>query len=233
MSPHDIAALLPPIFRLVTSTQIAALWSNYGYIHRLHVSSADTRSTLVLKSIHPPSHLDTSESNTRKLLSYAVERWFYAHLAALLPPSVKLATLYPVRADSEHVLLLEDLATAYPFPARGSLGSEATRCVLRWLGGFHGTFYRVHRRGDPTGNLPLVPPPLEWQETALAARVSEGVWRRGTYWYLETRREELEETDKEMHGFIMPWVEKVSRSVTVPSLSLRSTVLKGQRYRHS
>lgn len=225
LTNKTISSLLPPDLQLVSSTQTASLWSNYGYIYRLEVSSSDKRRdsrdhprTLILKSIHPPSSLENassshseSESNIRKLLSYAVERWFYAHLSPVLSskPGVKLARSYPLRADSEHTLLLEDLSVEFPFPAAGSLGREGTECVLRWLGGFHRTFYRVHQTNKEEGRLVLVPPPLEWVKSK-ARREVKGVWKRGTYWYLDTRREELEDmVEDEEYEWLTPWVEKV------------------------
>lgn len=86
---------LPPSFRVVSTTKIASLWSNYGYIHRLTLSSEP--SSLILKSIHPPTLDHPDESHLRKLLSYDIERWFYRHLATRLPSTVKLAKSYPPR----------------------------------------------------------------------------------------------------------------------------------------
>ncbi|KIP07804.1 hypothetical protein PHLGIDRAFT_406193 [Phlebiopsis gigantea 11061_1 CR5-6] len=194
----------PPIFEVTSTTRLASLWSNYGHIDRLHLAAAPH--TLILKSVRPPAVAHPDESHVRKLLSYAVERWFYRTLAARLPPAVKTAQAYPPPRDADHSLLLEDLATAYAHPASGSLARDAARCVLRWLAGFHGAFYRIHTRG---GVLPLVPPPLEWQEGA----ADEGVWRRGTYWYLDTRREELAQTEEAEYGWLLPWVEQVNDAV--------------------
>ncbi|GJE96415.1 hypothetical protein PsYK624_126120 [Phanerochaete sordida] len=198
--------LLPHEHKLTSSQQIASLWSNYGYIHRLHLSSEPH--TLILKSIHPPALSHPDESHLRKLLSYDVERWFYRHLCATLPPSVKIAKEYPLQSDAEHSLLLEDLSTEFPHPASGSLDKGATACVLNWLAGFHGAFFRVHTR-EGAEKLPLVPPPTRWSEGSGAA----GVWERGTYWYLDTRREELEQTDADEHSWLMPWVEKVNDAI--------------------
>lgn len=224
LTNESISSLLPPELNLISSTKIASLWSNYGYIYRLYVSSQlQTRSnkppntsTLILKSIHPPTSLEksyqTSESNTRKLLSYAIERWFYAHLFTRLPPSVKIAQSYVPRSDAEHTLLLEDLNVEFPFPARGSLGKEGAECVIRWLGGFHRAFYRLHLGSD---KVPVVPPPLEWvkgQQSSgnKSTDTIEGVWKRGTYWYLDTRREELKEMlENGEYDWFVPWVEKV------------------------
>ena len=207
-----IQELLPPKFVLLLYTQIASLWSNYGHIYRVHVKSTDSSApkVFILKSIHPPQLPNPSESHIRKLLSYEVERWFYHHYAARLPATVKVAKAYISTADSDGNLLLEDLSADYAFPARGSLGKDATTCVLRWLAGFHATFFRVHR----DERVSLVPSPSSWKNEQV-----EGVWRRGVYWYLETRREELEEMDADDHAWLLPWIEKVSKLSTVSSFA--------------
>lgn len=204
--PRPALPPLPPPFHATSTDQIASLWSNYGYIHRIHLSAPPH--TLILKSIHPPALAHPDESHLRKLLSYDVERWFYRRLAARLPAAVKVARAYPLQSDAEHSLLLEDLSTEFPYPARGSLGTDATVCVLHWLAGFHGAFFRTHREG---GGEPLktVAPPLKWKE----ADGTEGVWERGTYWYLDTRREELAQTDEEDYNWLLPWVERVCCAV--------------------
>lgn len=202
MPSHTLPAL-PPGFQLIQSTQLASLWSNYGYIYRLQLSSVPT--SLVLKSIHPPVLNHPSESHVRKMLSYEVERWFYLHLVSQLPPHVKVAHVYALPEDQQHNLLLEDLSVEFPYPAFGSLDRDATVCVLSWLAGFHGTFFRIHHRGK---TLPIVPPPNTWKEGA----TTDGIWQRGTYYYLDTRREELAETDEEEYAWLFPWIEKVNRS---------------------
>lgn len=197
---------LPTGFKLISFVQIASLWSSYGHIYRLKLS-AEPKS-LILKSIHPPALDHPSESHKRKLLSYDVERWFYLHIASRLPPHVKVAHSYPLPEDQEHNLLLEDLTGDFPYPASGSLDREATMCVLNWLAGFHGTYFRVPHHGKKA--LPTVPPPNACIEPA-----GNGIWQRGTYYYLETRREELEETDQELYSWLLPWMEKVSRTLAV------------------
>jgi hypothetical protein len=217
-----LAGLLPLELRLASSNQIASLWSSYGHIHRLHVAPANDDSadaypkTLILKSIHPPSLRGTAdESHLRKLLSYEVERFFYANLASRLPAQVKVAKVYPLNPAASSTsggdLLLEDLSPGYPHPARGSLGLEATQCVLRWLAGFHAAFWNIHL--DANAPLNLVPPPLQVQRGATTKQLEEiglGVWQQGTYWYLDTRRDEMASVDEDGdEGWLVPWAEKV------------------------
>ncbi|KAJ3530385.1 hypothetical protein NM688_g7717 [Phlebia brevispora] len=141
------------------------------------------------------------------MLSYDVERWFYHHLADRLPSHVKLARAYPLPEDQEHNLLLEDLSVDFPFPASGSLGKDATLCVLDWLAGFHGTYFGIHNRDKKL--LSLIPPPSSWSEGA----TTSGIWQRGTYYYLDTRKEELDKVDEEEYAWLLPWVEKVNDAI--------------------
>ncbi|CAG8720632.1 14092_t:CDS:2 [Acaulospora colombiana] len=78
--------------------------------------------------------------------------------------------------------------------------------VLNWLANFHGTFWGFHRN---TGiQKYLVPPPLEYQ----GGQVS-GIWSQGTYWYLDTRREEHQSVDEDEYGWLLKWTDKVDRSM--------------------
>jgi hypothetical protein len=230
-SSHDsLAAILPAGLKLTSSSTIASLWSSYGHIYRLSISPADHKGledafdpvpdTLILKSIHPPAlGGDADESHLRKLLSYEVERFFYQNLSLRLPPHVKVAKSYPLNpaatSSSGGDLLLEDLTPSFPHPARGSLGFEATRCVLRWLAGFHATFWNVHLTGTVDASpLHLVLPPLQvpsGANTKQLEQIGRGVWQQGTYWYLDTRREEMASVDESGEDrWLIPWVEKVS-----------------------
>lgn len=229
-SGDPLAAILPPDLKLTSTSKIASLWSSYGHIYRLSISPVDRKqsegvlhqipSTLILKSIHPPAfRSDADESHLRKLLSYEVERFFYKDLSSRLPPRVKVAKSYPVNpatiSSSGGDLLLEDLTPAFPHPARGSLGLEPTRCVLRWLAGFHATFWNIHLTGDADAPpLHLVVPPSQVPSGADKKQLEQigcGVWQQGTYWYLDTRREEMASVDESGDDrWVIPWAEKVS-----------------------
>ncbi|KAJ3475985.1 hypothetical protein NLI96_g11467 [Meripilus lineatus] len=207
LSEEDINAILPEEFNLTSSKTIATLWSNYGRIYRLKLSN-DAPKTLILKSIHPPatSLADSDESHLRKLLSYEVEKWFYHHLASRLPSSVKVARSYAARGNDDGNLILEDLEVDFPSPAYGSLGNEAMECVLTWLAVFHATFFRFHR----VGSWNFTPSPNEFRKFIVTGRTVRGVWQRGTYWYLETRRDELGDTNDPEYAWLKPWIEKAS-----------------------
>ena len=195
---------------------VASLWANYGKIRRLHLrapsdSSSETPipRTLILKTISPPPIRHSSdEGHKRKVLSYGVEKWFYEHLASRLAAqsdSIKVARCFvPMTSDPNDPLelLLEDLSPKYPVASYGSCDASETRCVLRWLAGFHATFWGIHQRKDE--GIPLVPPPA----LVVDNTVQSGIWEQGTYWYLDTRREELEEVG-DKYNWLLRWTEKV------------------------
>jgi hypothetical protein len=223
-----VEKLIPPDLTLLSSSSIAALWSSYGHIYRISTISKEkdekTPRLLVLKHIHPPRTTHASLSHSRKLTSYAVERYFYTELAPRLPPTVAVARAYPTAAPG--ILLLDDLSTDFPRPARGSLGAEDTRSVLRWLAGFHATFWGV--KGT-------VPPPVAGQVAEVGAE-SRGVWEQGTYYYLDTRREEMADVDAEGDmNWIVPWADRVCSVLSrncgnnfTSSAAYRSTMLLQQ-----
>lgn len=185
-----LRAVLPPDLDVRSHTLLASLWSNYGHIYRLTLGGAP--STLILKLIQPPPvSASASESHLRKLLSYRVERYFYAHLSAQLPPSLaRVARCYPVAAPS--ALLIEDLSPAFP----ASHSSSDPHIVLHWLANFHATFWGT----DP----PLISP-------SPAATAADGVWPNGGYWYLATRRSEFAAiSDDESNAYLVPFAERVS-----------------------
>lgn len=198
-----------------STTRIATLWSNYGSIERvalqkgsgLRKGSNASSYFVIVKTVTPPrvSDDEADEGHLRKLLSYEVERWFYHHLSNRLPTEVKVAISYPLsneRIDEEPIrLLMEDLSVEFSYPARGSLGLDDTKIVLDWLATFHGAFWGIQNEPDIASSL--VPPPLQHKSGDKI-----GVWEQGTYWYLDTRREEFESIGHD-HRWLLEWVEKV------------------------
>jgi hypothetical protein len=157
---------------------LVALWSSFGAIYQVHLKTAPH--SLILKHVDAPVDSHSSESHLRKLISYRVERYFYAHLASRL--SARVAAHYPVDPGSrDTALLLEDLTAAFPHPAsRRYCGEEQAGVVLRWIAGFHAAFW------GKVDEIPDTPPPLEVQNP----RATEGVWQHGGYWYHATRSDE-------------------------------------------
>ncbi|BFZ60632.1 hypothetical protein YB2330_001672 [Saitoella coloradoensis] len=215
------ATLLPPSFIITKSEQIATLWSGYGSITRLHLSSScgqpKSMRTAILKHITPPllssdpkdedEDEDEDEGHRRKVISYEVERWFYTDLL----PSVnyklvaKIPTLLYAAADPSSLgccLLLEDLSIEYPLEATWSCGCDLaqTKSVLRWLAMFHAQFWGWEG--------PLRTPPREEKKR----RGKAGVWEQGGYWYLDTRLTEFDDTPDSRVKRAGRWVDKKLKS---------------------
>ncbi|TGZ77472.1 hypothetical protein EX30DRAFT_344116 [Ascodesmis nigricans] len=208
LTPFLPAPLRP---HLTSTTTLATLWSNYGHIHSLTLSTSPHH--LILKHISPPPPTSaSSESHLRKLLSYRIERFFYKHLSTLVPLTSKIAVSYPVAPEYQHeAFLLEDLSREFPRSA-GGMGFDQARVVVKWLAGFHAAFWG-------------------WEGVAVGSPLSvvdpehtEGVWRQGGYWYLDTRREELEGmVEAGEYGWLEPWVETAQdmlRKEDVPGRTL-------------
>ncbi|RVD87416.1 uncharacterized protein DFL_001652 [Arthrobotrys flagrans] len=206
------SSILPPSYTLTSTAQICSLWSNYGSVSRLHVSSPKT--TLILKSILPPSSSTGDESHLRKLISYRVERYFYTHLSPLLSSlrSTKVAEAISVN-DPTGQLLLEDLSVSYPVTCYGSLTLRSTASVLTWLAGFHATFWAPE--SSPTLS-PKVGSPIRPPLSVKSPTTANGIWERGGYWYLGTRSEELSSLLNDRHteeGYLRKWIKDVDRRI--------------------
>ncbi|KAG8766665.1 hypothetical protein FRC20_006079 [Serendipita sp. 405] len=220
-NPSSVIAKAPDLSHLTirSSTRIATLWSNYGSIDRVHLKAPSASvdkgmfmaDSVIIKTVSPPQMRGTAdEGHLRKLLSYEVERWFYQHLSHRLPATAKVAKYFPIEGETDETLplriVLEDLAKEYPNPARGSLALNETQAVLSWLAAFHGTFRGIQEEDHVRERL--VPPPLLHKEGD-----KKGVWTQGTYWYLDTRREELESVDESEYAWLLKWVEKVDSAL--------------------
>lgn len=153
---------------------IQSLWSGYGEITRVSLGS----STAVLKWVKPPRaagdrSASDAVSHARKCRSYDVELAFYREVAPRCDEACRTAQLLAGRKrEGEWLMLLTDLDAA-GFAARRSSprGHELLAC-LDWLAAFHARF--MSTAGTPTdGARPL------------------GLWSIGTYWHLDTRRDEL------------------------------------------
>ncbi|PUU78067.1 kinase-like domain-containing protein, partial [Tuber borchii] len=202
---------------------LTSLWSNYGYIHRVTLTtpSNPTPTPCILKHIRPPSasSCHATESHLRKLISYRVERYFYTNLSRLLPSdTTKVASRYDVAGEHiDDALLLEDLTRGFPLRAPHTLPLSKTQSVIRWLAGFHATFWN-HT------DIPLIPSPNEVREPDTA----EGVWAQGGYWYLATRSEEyasLEDSQEEEYAWLTPYALPVAEKLKTETLG--RTLLHG------
>lgn len=147
--------------------RVRSLWGGYGDIFRVELAGAATPS-VVVKWVRPPA-LESAHggaSHARKCRSYDVELQFYRQHGGRTDPSCRTPRLIDARrGDDRWLFVLEDLDAAGFSERRRVLTLDETEGCLRWLARFHARFVGT----DPTG-----------------------LWRSGTYWHLETRRQELE-----------------------------------------
>lgn len=149
------------------------VWGGYGQLIRVYLSAGSVNSVVVklVNTPKPSAHpkgWNSERSHQRKLFSYQVESYWYAHYAALhqktncyLP-----RCLFTDTNDSQHALVLEDLSdSGFPVTKQHCSIEEAKTCI-RWLAEFH--VLHLHR-------------------------APKGLWATGSYWHLDTRPDELQE----------------------------------------
>lgn len=151
---------------LTSSQPLQTLWGGYGQISRLQLQGGQMPS-LVLKRVCPPPQRparESAHSHQRKLRSYAVEQAFYNDWAPACEGICRVPRCYLATAQgTEQLLLLEDLDAA-GFSARCRHPNlERQDQVLHWLARFHAHFL---------------------------AQAPTGLWPEGSYWHLQTRRQE-------------------------------------------
>ena len=159
---------------------IQHLWSGYGKILRVRIEGGDYQ-TVIAKhiclegsNVHPRGW-NSDRSHDRKVKSYEVETAWYLDWAHRCDDSCRIPRLLAREARGEGALIvLEDLdAAGYPERMVAVEWPQLTAC-LSWLANFHATF---------VGTKP------------------EDLWEVGTYWHLDTRRDELEAMeDSELRG---------------------------------
>ena len=152
-------------------TQVQELWSGYGKIARIKLIGAKLPS-VILKSISPPQKpihprgWNTSVGHERKLKSYEIERRWYEQWSKICPRLCRVPTFLAAKTiTNTNLLLLEDL-DAVGYPARfDKLSDKGIDACLSWLGAFHARFFNEQ---------------------------GVGLWERGAYWHLATRKAEYE-----------------------------------------
>ncbi|KAM0287999.1 hypothetical protein ACHAQH_000067 [Verticillium albo-atrum] len=208
-----VSDLLTPLNLSVTSIRpLHTLWAGYGTICSLRARANTTEAAaavssllsspvtpetdfpLILKLISPPKAKPNDEGHLRKILSYEVEQYFYAHLAPNLPEDVGVAKCIASTAAGEGALegvvamVLTDLRPQYPVAGgkRDVLTSEQVDSALAWLGRFHAE----SQSWSDGERAECVLPPL--QEAHRRGEGSRGtkIWLNGGYTYLATRLKE-------------------------------------------
>ncbi|KAG2500330.1 hypothetical protein HYH03_001906 [Edaphochlamys debaryana] len=169
LQPH-----LPVPIVSVKARQLQSLWAGYGSVSALTVQlqGQSRAEQLIAKEVRPPR--DSGVGHERKVKSYEVEAAFYSAVAPGLLEATGLGLPRPVAVEGGVrgqvagqpglTLVLSDLRPEFPQGAPGSLDLQQARVVLDWLAAYHARFWE---RPTP-----------------------EGLQPQGTYWYLDTRREE-------------------------------------------
>ncbi len=157
--------------RLINSTIIQALWSNYGAIIRVDLEGVK-HSSVVVKQIqikpqqNHPRGWNGSIGHARKIRSYEVEKHWYKHYAKQASAACRMPQCLGVKTiDDTTIIILEDLNCRGFVLRKQQLNWPQVKGCIAWLAHFHATF--MHQA--PTG-----------------------LWPIGTYWHLSTRSEELE-----------------------------------------
>jgi len=165
--------------------RIQSLWSGYGELFRVELDGG-AHPTVVVKWVRPPRAARDDVSNARKLRSYEVEAMFYERYAPRCDETCRVAKLLASRVGEhgESMFVLEDL-DAVGFDGRTDEGGDAQLDrALAWLASFHARFV-----GD----------------------AASGLWPIGTYWQLETRRDELPSiTDRELREAAEPLAARLA-----------------------
>lgn len=171
------------------TTQVQTLWSGYGTIKRYYLEGGKHSSVIVKhielpKSGKHPRGWNTDLSHQRKVKSYAIESNWYKHYASLTNPNCKVPQLlYEEAGENTRLLIMEDL-NALGFPIRRTpqtVSLLAAKNCLSWLAHFHAVFMKVSPKG---------------------------LWEKGTYWYLDTRPEELAKMTNKPLQNVAPKIDK-------------------------
>lgn len=155
-----------------SSTLIQSLWSGYGDISRYALTGSQHKSVIVKNSKNPTSEDHpygwvSSLSNERKIKSYGIEQYWYAHFSELCSDACLVPEYFGgISSENENVLVLEDLNSLGLYSLdESNINWRGISSCISWLANFHATFIGEH---------------------------SSSLWENGTYWHLETRLEELE-----------------------------------------
>ncbi len=152
---------------------VQSLWSDFGALERVWLDGYDYES-IVIKRIIPPTEMNhprgwnSDVSSQRKLKSYEIERSWYEEYVNKLPSDIKTPEfLFYIELNNERVLGMEDLLSA-GFELPYADNSTCFNRCLEWLAKFHA--FHMNNSG-------------------------EGLWEIGTYWHLDTRKDEWDAMD--------------------------------------
>ena len=179
MTQADLTSFEDQLLKLTESDactkleDIQSLWSGYGQIVRYQLTGSIYNQVVVkhICAVKPEGHprgWNTDSSHQRKLASYVVEHQFYQQWSKHCDYHCKVPVFIGYFESGEHSwLVMEDLQEEYPI-LKDSLKIDEVELCLNWLANFHATFMN---------------------------REPEGLWPVGTYWHLETRKDEWQRMD--------------------------------------
>lgn len=156
---------------------IQSLWSGYGEIVRYKVigSEMPNLNSIIVKHVRLPQQKkhprgwNTDLSHERKVHSYEVETEWYKSYNQKCNDACRTPHCFAMAQEGDEVLIvMEDLDDSGFAERRGSVSMEDIRMCLSWLANFHAVY---------------------------AQHTSDGLWKSGTYWHLQTRPDELEVLD--------------------------------------
>ncbi|MDG1728562.1 MAG: DUF1679 domain-containing protein [Algibacter sp.] len=148
---------------------IQELWSGYGKIIRIALENAALESVVVKHVQLPRRHnhprgWHTDIGHQRKLKSYEVETSWYNTYSK--DSMARLPKCFTIETNlDETLIVLEDLDEAGFSLRKQEVNWKDIETCLEWLAQFHASYL---------------------------GKVPNGLWDVGTYWYLETRPQELE-----------------------------------------
>ncbi|MBR7889482.1 DUF1679 domain-containing protein [Marinomonas sp. A79] len=156
---------------------IQSLWSGYGEVARYSLTGLNAPSFVIAKHCTFPSDIKhprgwhSNVGHARKVRSYEVEQNWYQHWSSRCNPLARIPHCYGSFHDEhtgQRLTLLEDLdAAGYSDRYTGFNIDQILACI-QWLANFHAGFIHL----SPNASWP------------------QGLWKKGTYWHLDTRPDE-------------------------------------------
>ncbi|WP_395342488.1 phosphotransferase [Ningiella sp. W23] len=147
---------------------VQSLWSGYGEIARYDVSGRAAPIILKIINIHAkaahPRGWESATAHTRKLSSYLNEQVFYKQFSEQLNERCRTPKYISSGANRNAMwLVLEDADHKGYEVRRNTASFEQASLGVTWLANFHAQFLNSE---------------------------GEGLWPIGTYWHLQTRKQE-------------------------------------------
>ena len=181
--------------------EVQRLWGGMGAVLELTLRTATgAAAPLILKRVELPALGCTSVGDRRKEASYVVEQAFYerGHAAALRALGADVPLPLLTRREGR---TMTTAMTKLSGAAAGGLGEAQCQAVMRWMARLHARYWGAAR--------------------ADAAVAGGGLQAQGSYWYLETRRDEWDR----MSG--RGWEGRLKRAAAGIDAALKAASMQG------